>query len=267
MQMLLMLCLLIVAVVANLVSARLGIAVVTGTGRSVTWLATLGLLALALVVAGYAVRKRWDGIFIDRENRISLARFQLVLWTVLLVSALLTAGLINVVPLGDQTPLDIRIPPEVWGMLGLGTFTAVAAPAIKEAKRTETPEPTPQAVNNLIAPAPAPTEAAAAKVMASQNLNAAPHYVGRVMVKDTPEDARWIDMIHGDYEGGAIVDMSKVQQLAFTLLLVAIYGTGLWATMLGAKPVDSFPELGAGFIALLGISHAAYLADKQLGAS
>ena len=254
--MLFVLILLALAAVVNLVDGKVGIAGIAGGGRAETWLVTLALIAGALAVAGFAVCKRWDGIFIDKENRISLSRFQLVLWTVLLVSALLTAGLINAMPPAETQPLAIEIPKEIWGLLGLGVFTAVAAPAIKSVERTGIP-----------APKATGTPEASKVLMARQGLTDEPEYVGRVLVKQTSRDARWIDMIYGDYEGAATVDMSKLQQLVFTLLLVAAYAMALWAKMLGTTAIHLFPAIDAGFLALLGISHTAYLADKKLGAS
>lgn len=56
-----------------------------------------------------------------------------------------------------------------------------------------------------------------------------------------------------------------MQQLAFTLLLIAVYAMALRTRMAGSLDVDEFPEVDTGFLALLGISHAAYLADKQIG--
>jgi hypothetical protein len=59
--------------------------------------------------------------------------------------------------------------------------------------------------------------------------------------------------------------VSKLQKLAFTILVATVYGMGLWQVMAGATPViRSFPAVDDGLLALLGISHAAYLADKQI---
>jgi len=229
-------------------------------GRSDSWLTTLALFILILGVAGYAVKSRWDGVFIDKDNRISLSRFQLVVWTILLVSALFTAGLTNAMPPDAVVdPLNIRIPPEIWALLGLGAFTAVAAPAIKENKRG--------AVNQvpLTDRAQAQQSAAGLALQSDQKLASPAHFDGRVLVKETSTDARWIDMIMGDYEGGAYVDVSKLQKLAFTILVVTVYGMGLWQILAGTAPViRDFPAVDAGLLALLGISHAAYLADKQI---
>ena len=96
-------------IAVNLVRGDVGGALgVVGLGRSGTWLLTMALFGVLLVLAGNALKMRWDGIFIDERNKISLSRVQLVLWTLLLVSALLTVGLSNV-SLGAATPLEIEI--------------------------------------------------------------------------------------------------------------------------------------------------------------
>ena len=136
----------ILVIVCSLVGHGSGIAIYAGGGRAETWIANLVIFAVALGIAGRLVKQRWDGVFIDRECRISLSRFQLILWTLLLVSALMTVGLTNTMadglvpapPTGMKAPvgpLDIYIPSEIWALLGLGSLTAVSAPGIKASRR------------------------------------------------------------------------------------------------------------------------------------
>ncbi|HEV2817985.1 MAG TPA: hypothetical protein VGW40_12285 [Allosphingosinicella sp.] len=275
--MLVMLALLVICIAANMVHGKAGVAgFFVGGGRPQTWLVTLGLIAAMLVVAGYAVCGRWDGIFIDKDNRISLSRFQLVGWTILLVSALLTAGLTNAAAPADPGPLLITIPEQIWALLGLGAFTAVASPAIKDGKRN----PPPAGGGRQSGPAPATAEQnrVAENVKDQQALSAEVTFDNHVLKKALPADARWIDLIMGDYEGAANVDISKLQQLAFTLMLIAIYAMDLMAVFAsqgaitpthpnGTNAIHVFPTIDGGFIALLGISHATYLADKQIAAT
>ena len=60
------------------------------------------------------------------------------------------------------------------------------------------------------------------------------------------------------------VDITKVQQLAFTALLIAVYAGDLWVTLSGDAAVATFPAIDTGFLALLTISHVAYLSGKTL---
>ena len=105
-----------------------GLLTMVGLGRSWTWLLTLILLGGSLALIGRSINNRWDAIFIGPQFKISLSRFQLIIWTLVIFPALLTAGLANISG-EDATPLEITIPPQIWALLGLGSFTFAASPA------------------------------------------------------------------------------------------------------------------------------------------
>ncbi|MCK1735884.1 hypothetical protein IVA79_18540 [Bradyrhizobium sp. 138] len=237
-------------IAVNLVRGDLGGLVgLVGLGRSGTWVATLVLLAALLSLAGYALKKRWDGIFIDERNKISLSRMQLVLWTLLLVSALFTAGLSNV-SLGATNPLEIVVPASVWALLGIGSFTFVASPAILMQKEK--------------AGAPERLASISENLKTADGLKSAVESRGQVVTKGSPEDARWLDVIRGDTNDADYVDAGKVQQLAFTLLLLIVYGTAIFNLLKPIAAITAFPPVDGGFVSLLGLSHAAYLAYKAV---
>jgi hypothetical protein len=294
----------IIIIMASLVNDGQGVAHYLGGGRPETWLFNLVVFGGMLLSAGRAINNRWFGVLIDRDCRMSLSRLQLVTWTMLLVSALLTMGLTNVEARGidpatqTQTPpipppasgqqltpppptgqaqqplpkpapppgpLDINIPAQIWALLGLGALTAVSAPAIKNGKRAPNADPLLDSFDQ---------DKAIAAVQSRQKIPDAAlmSYDGAVLVKGEPKDARWSDLIIGDYQGAAFVDISKLQQLAFTALIVVVYGGSLWLkfnVVLDPKglviPLHDFPDVSNGLLALLGISHATYLADKQVG--
>jgi hypothetical protein len=240
----------IAAVVVNVLhGAHGGAAFFLGLGRPFTWLATLVLLGAALALIGLAVNERWDGIFIDGRNKISLSRTQIICWSLLLISALFTAGLSNAAML-DISPLAIKIPATIWSLLALGSFTAVASPLILERKTLEGPSPA-----NMTAI----TESLHRREGLTQTLRAR----GSVVEKLTATDARWIDIVLGDESDATVVDVSKVQKLAFTVLLLVTYGAALFSVFAVTSPVKQFPDVDPGFLALLGVSHAAYLAYKM----
>lgn len=239
---------LVALLVINLAGGRQGgIASFAGLGRPTSWLITLALCVAVLALAGYAVRRRWDGVFIDERNKMSLSRLQLVLWTALLVSSLMTAGLSNV-SLGYPTPLQISIPPSVWALLGIGSFTFVAAPAILSQK--------------AVGAAPARLPQIADELKRVDNLVGPVASRGSVVIKENAADARWLDVLRGDMDDADYVDVSKLQQLFFTLLLLMVYASSLYAKMAGTAPISEFPKIDEGFVALLGLSSAAYLAHK-----
>ncbi|MGV3721426.1 MAG: hypothetical protein ACO1SX_11005 [Actinomycetota bacterium] len=223
----LMLGLLVLAAFANLWPDKAGlVGWLFNLGREHSWAATLAVFAAIVALAGFSVHGRWDGVFIDERNRISLSRFQLVIWTTLLVSALFTAGLTNALTERNADgALAIWIPPQIWALLGLSSLSAYAAPRILSQRAT---------------------------------LNKDVQYL------QEPKDARWIQIILTDDKAKPpfYLDVNKVQQLAFTVLLAVVYGGDLWTYMLGIKPIAKFPPVDSGFLALLTISHTAYLAGK-----
>jgi len=218
--------LLLIAIVwSNLCDGKKGIAGLMSAngGREDTWLVTLGLFIGILAVAGVGCGRGLAGIFIDDRDRISLSRFQLIVWVALLISALFTAGLTNTLPITNADgPLAIKIPPQVWALLGVGGFSAVAAPGLLKAR---------------------------------QRLH------GDVEIRSSADQATWMDLILSD-TNSAVIDITKLQQLAFTVLLVAVYAGGLWNTLQGEAPINGFPTIDTGFVALLTISHATYLGGK-----
>ena len=220
-----------------------------GLNRSWTWLLTLTLLAGSFAVIGTVIKNRWDGIFIGPQNKISLSRFQLIVWTLVIGAGLLTAGLANV-SLVDPTPLNISVPAEIWALLGLGSFTFVASPAILA--RKENSGATNTRLNTINANLKT-TDALTADLTAS----------GPVVQKAGPQDARWRDMFRGDESDADLVDFSKVQQFILTTLLVVVYAAALFALFAEPSAIKAFPAVSTGFLALLGISHAAYLGYKM----
>ena len=57
------------------------------------WLALVGLMLALLIFAGREVNRRWNGVLIDSRYKISLARLQIIMWTVMALSAFLTMAL------------------------------------------------------------------------------------------------------------------------------------------------------------------------------
>jgi hypothetical protein len=60
-----------------------------------TWVVALILLGVFAAVAGQGITGLWRGLLIDERNKISLARLQLTLWTIVVLSGFLTAALSN----------------------------------------------------------------------------------------------------------------------------------------------------------------------------
>lgn len=232
----------------------------------VVWACTAILLTLAIMVMGGSVNGRLAGVLIDNRNRVSLSKFQAALWTILVVSALVTGGAVNVgdwpeilqrlkalkpppVPM-PTGPLDIVLPPELLFAMGISAVSFIATPSLLSLKTSGA--------------------ASADEIGATQQkLNLSGDQVqatGRVLSLSSPDLASWSDMFLGDeISNGGSADLGKVQQFAITLLLIGVYSAALWVAFAKAGAGGGFlsmPELSEGFVILMGISHASYLAYK-----
>ncbi|MBT0670706.1 hypothetical protein HT136_20265 [Novosphingobium profundi] len=224
-----------------------------------TWCWTAVLLLGAIMVMGGAVNGRLNGVLIDSRNRVSLSKFQMLVWTVLVLSALCVGAAWNIkhglVPIGpDRKPgggaLDIAIPVQLLFAMGISAGSFVAVPSLLQLKANQ-----------------ATSEQALASAEARLDLRpgeADP--TGRVFKFAKPELASWTDIFLGDDVGNAgAADLSKVQQFAITVLIVGIYVGSIWAMLGALGPRDAFsslPPLSEGFVSLMAISHASYLAYK-----
>lgn len=60
------------------------------------WISLLVLFLIASLIVSHAFTRRWLGILIDERNKYSLSRFQMLLWTMMILSAFLAAVLANI---------------------------------------------------------------------------------------------------------------------------------------------------------------------------
>jgi hypothetical protein len=204
--------------------------------RTTTWIAVAAMLVLFLIATGHGLTGRADGALIDARNRMSLSRLQLVAWTLLVVSAVITAGFWNVAH--GTVGLDFKIPEELWALLGISTGSLVASHLVIKPQDPNAPDPT----------------------KAGSDRNA------------TVNDAQWRDLIQGEAKDNAsYVDLSRVQMLFFSLAVIAAYAYAL-NVMFGAvdpttnalASIKEFPTVSDGMVALIAISHAGYLARKAV---
>jgi hypothetical protein len=196
------------------------------------------LFAVAILGAGLAIKGQLLGAVIDQRNRMSLSRLQMLFWTVLILSAMAAAVEWRLANGFHMRATDIVLPAELLAAMGIAAGSLVAAPAVLSLK----PENSSQSVA----------------------VNAA---------DETPSI---LDLVQGDEEGNRnTIDLSKLQQLAITLVLVGVYGSAVFNLFYNidwreqahiaalAKPTGfRLPELSRSFVELLAISHAGYLIYK-----
>ena len=220
--------------------------------RAVSWIVSFVLLLLFLVIAGEGITGFWRGALIDERNKMSLSRFQLVLWTCIVLSAYLAAVLANLAN-ASPDPLAVAIPPELWILMGISATSLVGSPLVSSNKKKPLPNPEEEAytINQL------------------SNQGTDPKQVGRgglIVVNSTPDMARWSDMFKGEETGNAaLLDIGKIQMFYFTLIAALAYSFALGNQFrVHTGVIAALPALPDSFLALLGISHAAYLANKSV---
>jgi len=223
------------------------------------WIITSLLIAVSFALIGLAAG-RWEALFIDNRNRMSLSKLQVVLWTIPIFSALLAASCFNAAQGGDASTITgVALDSKLWALLGISLTTAVGAPIALSGKgsRKASSAELKDTKENL----QAQTGVAADKI----------DNIGHVLTKANPADARWSDIVRGDDVGNAdMIDFSKVQQLYFTLLTLLIFCLAVanqFASVKASEIITKLPVPDTGFLALLGVSGAGYLVYKGMSHS
>jgi len=224
----------------------------------VNLVAVIILLAVILLVLGKTIVRQWLGVLVNERNVTSLARFQLVGWTIVVLAAYFTyavtrmrLGQAAVPPITDA--LDIGIDTNLWTLLGISTTSLVGSSLILGTKKEKDPPA------DVIARTADNTKEDPSDVDANRQ--------GALYANATKADAKFTDIFEGDELGNAThVDLAKVQMFLFTVITLFAY------VILVARDLRSgrlellaqLPVLPNGIVALLGISHAGYLASKTV---
>jgi hypothetical protein len=240
-------------VVLLIVAAIVYLGLKTPLEMRTQWLVTMGLMAVILGVIGRASAGRTWATLIDDRNKYSLSRLQLVLWTLVGLSAFFTIALRRLGAAGVE-PLAIAIPEELWWLMGISTTTLVGTPLLRSYKALRDPLPSERAetLNTLRA-------RSAARGQPQPETN------GLIVKNLSTNDARWTDLFMGEETGNATLpDMGKIQMFFFTVILLITYALALRHTFTGTELPAALPAIDGSMIALLGISHAGYLANKAV---
>lgn len=216
------------------------------------WLLVMILLAIFAGIVGKYVTNYAAGIFINPLNIMSLSRFQMVLWTIIVLSAYFTMALIRVKSAVDD-PLAIEIDWHLWALLGISTTALVGTPLLQGAKKTKNPDP--QKVKET------------GDFFGQDKGEVNTYRQGLLYGNPDPKDAKFSDMFQGDEVGNTThVDLAKLQMFFFTIIAAFAYCVILFNTLSSAQNdgsvLQNLPVLPDGLIAILGISHAGYLTSK-----
>ncbi len=216
------------------------------------FIAEMLLMLLFIVTLGQNISGRPAGILINERKLMSLARFQMVLWTVILLSAYLTAAITRIKSGGITDALGINLDQSLLGLMGISTVSLVGSPLLQTKKKAEDPKP--EAVKK------------AGEDLKEDKDEIARNSQGVLYCNTEIKNAALSDMFEGDEVGDtAFVNVAKVQMFFFTVIAALSYGMDLFKWIAAPDFVQNsgaFPLLSAGLIAILGISHAGFLANK-----
>jgi len=227
----------------------IGVLYVIVEQEHVVWVWVFAMLAVAIDLAfvGKGVTDVWYGVLVNDRNQISLSNLQVYLWFTVILSGWLFLALSN-------GTVNITVPEQVLGLLGISSVTTVAAVGINGQKKNAAPTPdTGEAVENQLEEVkkelPKDKEAVDRR--------------GVLVTYNDPTKASLGNLFTGDEVGNHLsVDPGKVQMFFFTLLVAIAYAiqVGYWLAL--PEPGTTLPDLSAGMVALLGISHVGYLGTK-----
>jgi hypothetical protein len=209
------------------------------------------LLFLLLVQIGRGVVGLPFGVLIDSLNVVSLARFQMAVWTVLILSAYMAHAFARIHKGDGMDSLDIAIDSHLWILMGISTTSLVAAPLILNTQKEQEPD------DGVVAKTAAASGESEAEVTDNRQ--------GIVYANTAKTDARLTDMFQGDEVGNTThVDLAKVQMFYFTIVSAVVFFAAVIHNLLGDGDLTRLPTLSEGFVAILGISHAGFLGSKSV---
>lgn len=224
--------------------------------RVLAWVVSTMAFVALLSLWGVSVTGELSGLLIDRRNRYSLSRFQILLWTVLAIPAIAVA-------LGSNAlrAADIAAFPELildWtliSLLGISLGSFIVAPVALSARTQATPSP--EAVQKGREQAAKESDVATANVSAN----------GAVVFKADAADARLTDLVTGEEVGNVgTLDVARIQMLAITAITWITYAVMLARIFAeagnGKLIISKFPSFDETLLALILLSHTGYLVGK-----
>jgi hypothetical protein len=172
-----------------------------------------------------------------------------VAWLIVLLGGYFVAAIWKVTQ-GTAFP---TMQSDLFALLGIVSISPVISNVIVDNKKNQSP----RSAAAPAAPAVAPPE----QLTAGDD----PQQIGVMDANKSPYEASWSDLYLGEEVANRyVVDISRLQKLIITVILVFAYAVSLWR-LFGQQPAPialNMPEVGRDFLALLGISHGAYLASK-----
>jgi hypothetical protein len=191
----------------------------------VAWIVAFAVLAVLALWIGRLTKHGWLGILVDGRGRYSLAHFQVVLWTVVILSSLIAAFISQ-----GFDPAALQLSPELLGLMGISLGSSVLSAGVKAAKDTKGSGAHVAHVGVSFHRTDGPPETITA------------HF-----------DQIWL--AEEGNQADKVVDITKYQNFIFTLVILMYYVATAWKL----AAVAPIPE---NIVWLIGISHAGYVGGK-----
>jgi len=223
------------------------------------WISLLGLIFISLISISWGITGRLGGFLIDNRKKMSLSRFQISLWTFIVLSALFTIALYNIgIQYSNQASitdaLSISVPAELWVLMGISVTSLVGSKLILNSQ------------DSIRAPLSLRTQAEDYFFSRYSQPKTRLNFDSIVHKNTCSDDARFANIFMGDQVGDCMtIDIGKVQMFFFTIILVLTYSVAIasiFLSPLNGKMIGSMPAFSEGMLFLIGISHAGYLTYK-----
>lgn len=218
------------------------------------WILVALCIAAFIAILGWHITGRPSGILISERNLMSLSRFQMALWTTIILSGFFTIAVLRMK--GDvEDPLAIKMDWHLWALMGISTASLVGSPLILSSKKEK--EPTDGTLQKV------------AENLKEDSKEIDSNRQGVLYSNPNLSDASFADMFQGDeLQNTNYLDLAKIQMFLFTVISAFAYAASLWDMFCKAKGasggLEMMPELSDGLVAILGISHAGYLSSKNI---
>jgi hypothetical protein len=233
-----------------------------------TWIGEFFALLILLIIVGKATpikdgsikdpcdnSKKWYRFFIDERNQMSLSRFQLVMWTLVVISAYFTMVLYNLHTSNILDAMVIAVPSELWTVLGISVTALVGTNLILGGKKDQIPKDD--------------YGIKTADEKEGNEDNKGLVREGVVCKNDFECQAKFTDIFTGDELAECSnVNLAKVQMFFFTIIILIGYSALLLYIMSSASSqtpfaaINTFPEISQDLAILLAISNGGYLLQK-----
>jgi len=222
-----------------------------GAVRGVAWLVTIFAFVAILSGLGSQAAKDSLGLLVDRRNRYSLSRFQIVLWTTLVLPSLYVTFVSNIIwAWGDGTAAtSVNIDWTLVSLMGISVASFVASPMALSVKSNQEPD-----------------QAEAERALMRPD-NGADQIEGKLIKRADNAPPKISDLFLGEEVGNAgALDIPRLQMLGLTVIVWVAYGLELASIAIfrNVQTVTDFPTFSGTLLTLVMVSHGGYITGKLI---